>query len=80
MRLRDVPPNKAEEVLDFVRQGGRLAVVTYGHLTIVDGHTLARFESLGIPLLKAEGGGYRLTRGKGSVYLFGGQLKFIEEE
>ena len=80
MKLSDVAPHKADEALDFVRRGGRLVVPTYGRVIIIDAHTLARFEAQGVPLLKEEGDGYRMASGKGSVYLFSGQLKFIEED
>ena len=47
-------------------------------VTVIDAKAVARFAKAGEWLLKEDGAGYRLRSGKGSVYLFPGQLKFAE--
>jgi hypothetical protein len=74
--LRPVPPNSLEEALTFVHSGGRLMVPSYTKCILIDKKTLNRFEKAGSWLLKAEGDGYRLRQGKGSVYLLPGQLNY----
>lgn len=69
-----------DAALDHLRAGGRLFVGGIAQagvaVTVLDAKTLAKFERAGAWLLKAvDDGGYRLRRGKGSVYLFPGQLR-----
>lgn len=73
----EVPPRSADAALGHVRNGGRLFVPSYTRCIIIDHRCLARFEKAGAWLLREEGDGYRLRQGKGSVYLFPGQLKMI---
>jgi hypothetical protein len=75
MAWMSLKPNAVNEALENVRKGGRLMVATYARVTIVDSKVLAKFEKAGAWLLKADGDGYRLRSGKGSVYLFPGQLQ-----
>lgn len=74
--MNSVPPRSEEAALAHVRQGGRLAVATSLRVYVIDKRTLARFEKAGAWLLKAEGEGYRMRDGRGSIYLFPGQLVF----
>lgn len=74
--MKSVPANSLELALEHVRNGGRLIVPTYAHCTVIDRKTIAAFEKAGAWLLKTEGDGYRMRSGKGSVYLFPGQLRF----
>jgi hypothetical protein len=78
-KLIPVEPNKLEECLAFVRNGGRLCIPTYTRITMIDKKALARFEKAGTWLLKAEGDGYRMHTGKSSVFILPGQLKAIHE-
>lgn len=71
-----VPPKSLDQAIAFVRAGGRLSVTTYTHATVIDQHVLARFEKAGAWLLKEDGDGYRMARGRSSVYLFAGQLRY----
>lgn len=72
-----VAPKSLEAAIEHVRQGNALGVFTYARSIIIDQKTLAKFEKAGAWLLKEEGDGYRLRQGKGSVYLFPGQLKAL---
>jgi hypothetical protein len=78
MPLKPVPPRSLDVAIDYVRKGGRLIVPSYTRTIVIDKKCLARFEAAGQWLLKEEGDGYRLRSGKGSVYVFSGQLKFEE--
>jgi len=75
MTFRPVPPKSLDAALDGVRKGGRLIVPTYARCTVIDRKVLARFERAGEWLLREDGDGYRLRSGRGSVYLFPGQLR-----
>ncbi len=76
--MASVPAHSLNEALDHVRNGGRLIVRTYARTTVIDGRAVARFEKAGVTLLREEGDGYRLTVGRGSVYLLPGQLEAID--
>lgn len=71
-----VPSNAVDAALAHVRNGGRLVVPSNSKWILIDRKCLAKFEAAGAWLLKAEGSGYRLRQGKGSVYLFAGQLHY----
>jgi hypothetical protein len=73
-----VPPKSLELALSHIRSGKRLVIPTYTKVTVIDLKCLNRFEKSGQWLLKEEGDGYRLRRGKSSDYLFPGQLKFVD--
>ncbi len=64
-----------DAALAHVRAGGTLVIPTYGHCTVINARTLAKFDKAGAWLLRADGDGFRLRSGKGSVYLFPGQLR-----
>ena len=76
MELKPVPPKSLEAALEHVRAGGSLLVPTYTRCTLIDRRALERFERAGAWLLREDGDGYRLRSGRGSVYLFPGQLKY----
>ncbi len=76
--MTPVPPKSLDKALAHIRQGGRLLVPSYTKPILIDLKALARFDKAGVPLLREDGNGYRLTQGKGSVYLFPGQLKAID--
>jgi len=69
-----VKPHKVNEVLDFIRSGGVVYVATYARVTVIYKKCLKRFEKDNYWLIREDGDGYRLRQGKGSVYLFPGQL------
>ena len=69
-----VQRGEVEIALAHVRAGGLLVVPSNERWTIIDAKCLAKFEKAGISLLREEGNGFRLARGRGSVFLFGGQL------
>jgi hypothetical protein len=72
-----VPPKSLDKAIAHVRAGGRLYIATATRITIIDKKALARFEAVNEWLLKEDGNGYRIRRGgrgKGSDYLFPGQL------
>ena len=71
-----VPSKSLDKALAHVRAGGRLVVPTYTRCTVIDAKVLARFEKAAEWLLKEDGDGYRMRQGRGSVYLFSGQLQF----
>ena len=77
MTLHPVPPNAAESALDLVRSGGTLYVRTSTRIIRINRKVLESFERAGVVLLKAEGDGYRLRNGKGSVFLLPGQLEYV---
>lgn len=77
--LQSVPANSVDAALDYIRKGGRLAVATRVRVTVIDAKALAKFDSAGVAILKAEGNGYRLRSGKSSVYLLPGQLAYVVE-
>jgi hypothetical protein len=74
--LTPVPPKSLEAALAHVRNGGRLVVPTMTRVTVIDARCLARFEKVGVALLRESGDGYRMASGKSSVYLLPGQLRF----
>ena len=76
MQTNPVPPKSLEAAIEYVRGGGELLVPTYTRCTVIDRKVLVRFERAGAWLLREEGDGYRLRSGRGSVYLFPGQLKY----
>ena len=71
-----VPSNNLETALKHLEDGGMLCVSTYARFTVITKKTLDKFNNSGTWLLKEDGNGYRLRHGKGSVYLFPGQLKY----
>ena len=73
---KPVPSNSLQAALDHVRKGGRLVVPSYTRVIVIDRKTLAKFEAANVWLLKEDGAGYRVRQGKGSVYVFAGQLQF----
>lgn len=77
---KPVAPNKLTEVLDFVRNGGRVVVPSAWRMIVIDSKCLKKFEKAGEWLLKVEGDGYRMRQGKGSVYLLSGQLHYVIED
>ena len=74
MNLKAVPPRSLDTALAHVRSGGRLAIPTYTRCTVIDAKTLASFERAGQWLLREDGDGYRIRRGKTSEYVLPGQL------
>lgn len=52
----------------------RFVVATYTHATPIDGKCLAKWDKAGLTLLKQEGSGYRMAKGKSSFYLFADNL------
>lgn len=75
----EVPPKSLDAAIQFLRDGGRLVIPTYTRVTVLDARALAKYEAAGLPLLREEGDGYRLQQGRGSVYLFAGQLRYVIE-
>ena len=75
-----VAPGELDAALELVRDGACLAVPTYTHCTIIDKQVLERFKAAGFDFLKEEGRGYRMRQGRGSVYLFPGQVRYIIED
>lgn len=71
------PPKSLETVLAHVRNGGKLGIYTYTRATEIDARCLARFEAAGQWLLREDGDGYRIRRGRHSDYLMPGQLKMV---
>jgi hypothetical protein len=69
------PPRQLGLVLSHIRSGGLALVPTYLTCTVIDAKCLAKWDQAGIPLLREDGDGYRLARGRKSVYLLPGQLK-----
>lgn len=74
-----VPAKSLTAALAHIAAGGRLVIATMTRVTVIDRKVVAKFEKAGAWLLKEDGDGYRLRSGKGSVYLFPGQLKFAKE-
>lgn len=68
------PATSAAHALSHIRNGGRAYVATALRIMVIDRHCLNRFEKAGHWLLKDDGNGIRMRSGKGSVYLFPGQL------
>lgn len=71
-----VQPDEVDAALAHVRAGGLLVVPSNERWIMIDAKCLAKFEKAEITLLRREGNGFRLRRGKGSVFLFAGQLFF----
>lgn len=74
--MTSVAPRSLETAISHLRSGGRLVVPSYTRVIIIDRRCLERFERAGQWLLREDGDGYRLRKGKGSVYLLPGQLSF----
>lgn len=74
-----VPHGRLDAALEHVEHGGRLVVRTVTRTTVITRRTLLSFRRSGYWLLKeTDDGGFRLRSGKGSVYLFPGQLQAID--
>lgn len=71
------PAKSLGVILSHVRNGGKLGVYTYTGATEIDARCLARFEAAGEWLIREDGDGYRIRRGRHSDYLFPGQLKMV---
>jgi len=69
------PAKSLDKVLAHIRAGGVAFVATYMSYTEINAKCLAKWETAGLPLLREDGDGYRMSRGRGSVYLMPGQLK-----
>lgn len=82
MPLVNVGPGHIDDVLAYIKAGGRVVNATYTRTTVIDRKTLHRFEAAGQRVLwqDADGKGYRMARGRSSVYLFGdGGLSYVVE-
>jgi len=76
---QSVGPNRAEEIKDFLRKGGRVYIGGSAYqAAILDRKVIRRFDKAGAWFLKAEGNGYRMQRGRGTVYLVPGQLRILD--
>ncbi len=73
---RSVPPKSLSAALEHVKDGGTLIIPTYTHCTVIDQRVVDRFAKSGAWLLREDGDGYRIRRGKGSDYVVPGLLKF----
>lgn len=71
-----VPSHNVEQAIAHLRAGGRLVVPSVTRWIILDAKTLAKFEKADAWLIREDGDGYRLRQGKGSVYVFPGQLRY----
>lgn len=72
-----VEHGKLSDALDNVRNGkSMLYVPTHTHCTVIRQKDLKRWDDRGLTLLRedSDGRGFRMAQGKGSVYLFAGQL------
>ena len=79
--ITPVLPNSLLEAVAAVKSGSAtLQVRTMARITVIDAKCLAKWENVsGAPLLREAGEGYRMRRGKQSVYLFPGQLLLVKE-
>lgn len=73
------PALNAQDALDAIAAGGRAFVSTNSRMTVLDARTVAKFAKAKEWLLKDDGPGIRLRSGKGSVYLFAGQLRITND-
>ncbi len=71
-----VPPKSLGAALAHVAGGGQLIIPTYTQCTIITQKVVDRFDRAGQWLLREDGDGYRIRRGKHSDYVVPGQLKF----
>lgn len=76
LAANSVPPNELDWALDHVRKGGILYVPSVTRTILIDKKCLLRFEKAGEWLLKADGDGYRIRQGRGSVYCYAGLLRY----
>ena len=70
--LRKVGSNEADLIISHLRSGGSLYIGN-GYNTIskpITAEHLSSFEKVGGYFIKNDGKGYRMQRGKSSVYLF----------
>ena len=72
-----VAPHHLAEALDYVRGGGRLVVATAYQRTVITPKVLASWERDGDWLLKEEGEGFRLRRGRKSEFVLAGYLRYL---
>ena len=73
-----VQSGELQHALGHVASGGRLAIPTAYHLAIITQKNLDRWLASGRALLVEEGRGFRMRRGRSSVYLFPGQLFMVD--
>lgn len=68
---------KAEEIIRAVKGGKKLLIKSYTRPMVIDSKCVNKWEASGYTLLKDDGDGYRLSQGKGSVYLFKQHIELI---
>ena len=73
-----VPPKSLAIALAHLKAGGRICIPTHTRTTVIEQKHIAAWDKHGKPLLREDGDGYRLRSGKGSVYLFPGQLLMVD--
>jgi hypothetical protein len=73
--MTPAPAKALDKILAHIRNGGTAYIPTYLTCTRIDSKCLARWEAAGLPLLREDGDGYRLSRGRKSVFVMPGQLK-----
>ncbi|KKM16114.1 hypothetical protein LCGC14_1689060 [marine sediment metagenome] len=73
---KSVPPKSLDSALAHVAAGGTLIIPTYTHCTVIDQRVIDRFAKVGAWLLREDGDGYRIRRGKHSDYVVPGLLKY----
>ena len=71
-----VPPKSLQAALEHVKSGGTLIIPTYTHCTVINQRVVDRFAKSGAWLLREDGDGYRIKRGKSSDYVVPGLLKY----
>ncbi len=76
--IENRPAKDAADAIAHIKAGGRAFVPAHGRVTVIDAKALARFERAGEWLLKDDGPGMRIRRGRGSDYLFAGGLRLCE--
>ena len=70
----------AQHAVEHIKAGGRAFIPSYERCIVIDAKGLARWEKVGLELLRddKDGRGIRMRQGKGSVYLYKGLLKLID--
>ena len=69
---------KATAMLETVRAGGKIHIITHTRHTIIDRKCLLRFEKSGAFLFGDDGNNFRMASGKNRVYVFAANVQ-IEE-
>ena len=76
--MQGIAAQSTEQALAHVHAGGRLMIGSYTRVTIIEAKHIAQWDAVGKPLIRDDGKGFLIRRGKHADYLFPGHLRMID--